>query len=124
MKTGQAEQNRMAQTLDDLKEFEEFRNETLKSLRKDLKNNLSADAIRKKYTAILQARLISSALTTEDDAKALAIAKDVLDRVEGKAKESQEVTHRLEKLSDKELDALLQSEEAELERMATQFQKQ
>lgn len=108
---------------EDLKEFEEFKNDTLKSIRKDLKKGLSAEEIRKKYTAILQARLITAALTTEDESKALAISKDVLDRVEGKAKESTEVTHRLEKLSDKELDALILSEEQELEQMHKHFKQ-
>jgi hypothetical protein len=106
---------------EDLKDFEEFQNETLKVLRQDIKKGLKAKDLREKYIALLQGKVLTQALTTEDASQALAILKDLADRVEGKAKETKEVQHRMEKLSDKELDALLKSEEEELERMHQQF---
>ena len=117
-------ETKTAGILDDLAEFEAFRADTLKAIRKDIAKGLGPEEIRKKYLAILQGRLITEALTTEDTSVALAITKDVADRVEGKAKERQEHTHRLEKLSDKELDALLQSEEKDLEQMVENFQSE
>lgn len=119
---GEYREKKMASLMDDIAEFEEFRETTLKAIRKDIKAGMNAKAIREKYISILQGRLITDALTTEDIKEAFSIIKDIADRVEGKAKEQQEVTHRLEKLSDKELDALLQSEEEALERMHKQFQ--
>ncbi len=109
---------------EDLAEFEQYKADVLKSIRKDIRNKLSARQIREKYLAILQGRLITDALTTEDVKEATTIIKDVADRVEGKATEKKEVTHRFSGMSDKELDAILQSEEKELEDMAQRFDKQ
>ncbi len=65
---------------------------------------------------LMEARKISIAIFEPDSGKALAASKDIADRVEGKAKERVETTHRYEGLKDEELDALLASEEATLER--------
>jgi hypothetical protein len=112
----------MVKMIDDLAEFEEFRANTLKAIRTDIRKGLSAADIRKKYASIVQGRLITDALTTEDVGRAAALGKDILDRVEGKAKEQTEVTHRMAKLNDKELDALLKSEDQELAQMEERFQ--
>lgn len=111
----------MISMVDDLAEFEEFRASTLKAIRADIRKGLSAADIRKKYAAIVQGRLITDALTTDDVGRAAVLGKDILDRVEGKAKEQTEVTHRMAKLNDKELDALLQSEAQELADMEERF---
>lgn len=115
-------EKRMSDLHDDLKEFEEFRASTLKAIRQDIKKGLSAAEIRKKYAAILQGRLITDALTTHDEKVAAIIAKDVIDRVEGKATEKREVTHKFKDLKDEELDAILKSEVEELEDMQDRFQ--
>src|SRR5690242_8059724 len=112
----------MARALDDLAEFQEYQT-ILKQIRKDLKKGMKEAELAKKYAPLAQARIISDMLTSENPQAALAAARDLLDRVNGKAKESQEVTHRLEKLSEKELDALLQSEEQELDRMHKNFKQ-
>lgn len=114
---------KLAAAIDDLAEFEEFRATTLKAIRNDIKRGMSAAKIREKYTAILQGRLITDALTTDDPAKALAIAKDVIDRTEGRAQEKKEVTHRFKDMHEKELDALLKSEEEDLEAMQERFKQ-
>lgn len=113
--------HRMAGIADDLSEFEEFKRTTLKAIRKDIKNGMSAAKIREKYLAILQGRLITDALTTDNTGLAQAIVKDVADRVEGRATEKKEVTHRFKDMSEKELDAVLKSEEQELEDMQKRF---
>lgn len=100
----------------DLADFEEFRNSLLPALRADLMSGMSPDEMRKKYKAIIQARLIQTAITADDGA-ALSAAKDILDRSDGKATEKKEVTHRLSELSTEELKAILISEEQDVENL-------
>ena len=108
--------------LSDLSEFEEFREKILPAIRKDLMGGMSAPDLRKKYAALVQARIITEALTTPDAGKAATLAKDVMDRNEGKATEKKEVTIKYKDLSDDELDALLLSEEQELAEMMNRRQ--
>lgn len=115
--------NRMAKMIDDLAEFEEFRETTLKAIRMDIKKGMSAKDLRAKYAAIVQGRLLTDALTTEDVSKAAFIGKDIIDRVEGKATEKKEVTHKFAEMKDEELDAILKSEIEELEDMETRFEQ-
>lgn len=109
--------------IDDLAEFEEFRETTLKAIRRDISKGMGAKQLREKYAAIVQGRLITDALTTDDTAKAALIGKDIIDRVEGKATEKKEVTHRFKDMKDEELDAIIQSEEADLEDMENRFEQ-
>jgi hypothetical protein len=108
--------------LDKLSEFEDYQT-ILKTLQKDVKSGMTDQQLAKKYAPLAQARIISDMLTSENPTAALSAAKDLLDRVNGKATEKQEVTHRLEKLSDNELDALIKSEEEELDRMHENFKQ-
>jgi hypothetical protein len=64
--------------------------------------------------AMMAARLVNEGITNPDASKALAAIKDVMDRTVGKPTERKEIKHSLEKLSDEELQALLDTEEAEL----------
>ena len=70
---------------EELAAFEEFKDEVLPMLRKDLRDKLTPSQIRKKYLAYLTARQITIGLTARDEAKSLAAIKDVFDREEGKA---------------------------------------
>lgn len=97
----------MARALDDMSEFRKFREELLPVIRKDLEAGLSGEEIMRKYESYAAARIISIAAMEQDSGKALAAAKDILDRSQGKAKERSEVTHKLEKLPEEQLDALL-----------------
>jgi len=115
------EQRQAAKLADAVSDFEEFRNGLLKAIRVDVKNKMSPKHLREKYAAILQGRMITDALTTEDVKEATAIAKDVIDRVEGKATERKEVTHKFKDLSDQELKSILESEEADLKEMERKF---
>jgi hypothetical protein len=72
-------------------------------------DSVSSDDMFRKYEKIVAARLITTALTNPNAAKASAAAKDILDRVQGKATEKKDSKHRLEKISDKELKAVLAS---------------
>lgn len=107
------QQDRMSRLLDELVEFEEFRTTILDTIRQDLKSGMTAAQLREKYSALVQARVLTEALTDES-ARALTAAKDVLDRAHGKATEKKEITHTLKDMSEEELDALIRSEEEEL----------
>jgi hypothetical protein len=109
----------MDQMISDLAEFEEFRTQIINSVRRDLLAGMPSDQLRKKYMPLITARMISEALTTPDAAKAASIAKDLTDRSEGKPTERKEITVKYADLPDEELDALLESEEAELKDIAT-----
>lgn len=114
--TGYVEDRAMSKLIDDLQDFEDFREQILPMIRQDLKAGMSASDMRKKYQALVQARVLTTAITS-DDGRAMAAAKDVLDRQEGRATEKKEVTHRYADLGDKELDAILASEEEDLQHL-------
>jgi hypothetical protein len=103
-------QSRIAKALDQLAQFEEFKEKILPALQRDLKDGLTPEQLREKYSPIVQAAMISTALTGKDEKARLAAQKDTLDRQEGKARERIEATHRLERLPETELDSLLLSE--------------
>lgn len=111
-------QNKIATLVDDLAEFEDFRNTILRTIRQDLKDGMTAEELRNKYAALVQARVITEAVSDESG-RALTAAKDILDRAHGKATEKKEITHKLQDLSDQELDALIMSEEGDLAEMET-----
>lgn len=99
--------------LDELAEYEEFKEQILPLLRKDVKSGMDASQLREKYKPLAQARIISQALA-DASAVGLAAAKDLLDRQDGKAKETKEVEHKFSKLSDEQINAILLSEQAEI----------
>jgi len=101
--------NHMVNMIDRVTQFEEFERDVLPALRQSVKNGEAPEKMRKKYLSHVQARIITEALTNPDAAKALAAAKDIQDREEGKPVERKDVQHRLGRLPDKELDALLMS---------------
>jgi hypothetical protein len=103
--------------------FEDFQTNILPALQRDVTAGLTAKQMREKYTAVVQARLITDVLMTQDPKEAATIGKDLIDRVEGKATEKKEVTHRFSEMSDKELDAVLKSEEEDLVAMEKRFEQ-
>jgi hypothetical protein len=60
--------------------------------------------------AHVTARLVTEALTNADATKAIAAIKELSDREWGKATEHKEIAHKLGRLEEKELDAILLSE--------------
>jgi hypothetical protein len=121
-KTGDQAEYRASKVHRDLAQFEDYQT-ILKTIRDDIKKGLTPKQLREKYAPLAQARVISDMLTSDDAGKALAAAKDVLDRIEGKATEKKEVSHRFADVSDKELDAILKSEEDDLEAMSERFEQ-
>ncbi len=106
----------------DLAEFEDYKT-ILATIRKDIKAGMTQKELAKKYAPLAQARIISEMLTTDNSTAALAAAKDMLDRVEGKATEKKEVTHRFKDMAEDELDAILKSEEADLKETEERFKQ-
>lgn len=109
------ELNRMVNAIDALSDFEAFREEILPALQADLKKGTPAKDIIEKYQAHAVARLVTTMLREKDATKAMAAAKDLLDRGQGKATEKKEVKHKYENLSDEQIDALLASKFEEVE---------
>ena len=113
---GRPEDKKMVELIDQINDFEEFRENFLPALRADLKKGMAPEEIRKKYASLVQARTVMTAITS-DDSRAMAAAKDILDRQEGKATEKKDITHRYAEMKDEELDAILQSEEEDLKHL-------
>lgn len=105
----------MARALDDLSAFEDFTSTVLPKIQEMLKAGKSAPEIISWGQALLAARNLTIALTSPDEKTALVASKDLLDRGIGKAAEKIELTQRYEALSDEELEALLHSQEADLQ---------
>ena len=103
----------MALTLDALAEFEQFREEILPALRKDLGSGLTAQEIYNKYQAHAAARGITIAMTSTRESSALVAIKDVLDRTDGKPVERKVVIGKFDGLSDQELRALAYTESSD-----------
>lgn len=108
---GMSEQKR-TELCEELSAFEEFKRDFLPAIKKDLTNKIGAKAILEKYKDIAAARKVM-ALTSENEEVAVRAAQQILDRTEGKAKESIALTHKYEALSDEELQAKLLSLERE-----------
>lgn len=117
-------QDKMASNLDQLAQFEEFKQQILPSLRESLRKGESAEQIYKKAQSLAAARAVSIAATSMDETKALAAIKDILDRSGGKATENKTVTHKYANLSDSELDAMLISEGEETDELEETAQEE
>lgn len=109
-RSGKSRENkRMAQVIDDLREFDEFRTGLLKKIQAMLKDGKTSEEILEFGKAMAAARVVTTVAVEKDSQKALAAAKDVLDRTQGKAKERTEVEHKFSKLPEDQLDAMLLS---------------
>lgn len=97
-------------SLDDLTLHDDLMMGVLGGVKKDLASGLTSEEILTKYAALASARIVSIAATDADSGKALAAAKDVLDRTQGRAVERKQIDHRLSKLDEKQIDAILLSE--------------
>ena len=106
----------MAVALDELAEFERFKDDILPILRKAIQEGWSAEKIlsHPKLEAMMAARQVTMAIMGKDDGRAHAAIEAALNRSKGKPTEKKEIKHQLEKLDDSELDALLQTQLAEV----------
>jgi hypothetical protein len=102
-------------SIDELAIYDEMLSGVLVGVREDIKSGLAADQIMAKYANIAAARTVTIALTDLESGKALAASKDILDRSLGKAVERKQIQHKLEKVDEKQLDAILITEISSLE---------
>lgn len=104
-------ERRMVEALDARNISEEIAAPIIPILVQAMKEGWDSDKLARhpQIQLLLTARALTIAMTEGDSAKALAAVKDIKDRTQGKATERSEVTHKLEKLPDEQLDALLQS---------------
>lgn len=108
-RNGNKEQNRRNQLIDELEAFSNFKDEILPVLRNAVAGGMTSEEIYKKFQAYAAARIVSIAAMEIDSSKALAAAKDIMDRAGGRATEKQEVTHKFDAVPDDQLDALIKS---------------
>lgn len=109
--------NLMARRLDKLAEYEEFTNKVAKPLRKLLLEGKSDTEIIKHFKGYLGARLMHVIMTSRNDNITLNAIREAMDRVEGKPVAKVQNTHKFEKLSEAELDAVIESEIRSLEKL-------
>lgn len=114
-------ETQMHNLIRDLQAFETFKETILPAIRKDLTNGFTAKQLREKYAALVQARQITTALSSEDAGLAASVSKDVIDRVDGRATEKKVVEHKFSELSNEELDAIIKSEQEDLADMESRF---
>lgn len=108
-------QNTRVRNIDDLMIHDDLMVGVLGAVKKDLAAGLTGVQIMEKYSSLAAARIVSIAATEADSGKALSAAKDLMDRVHGKAREIKDVTHRLAQVDEKQIDAILISEIDSLE---------
>lgn len=101
-------ESKMVKSLDDLKEFEDFKSNLLPKIQKELLAGTTPDRLGAKFSTEIMARIVNIALTSESDSVAMTAAKDVLDRTMGQATKKIETTNFVE-LRDEELDSLLET---------------
>jgi hypothetical protein len=111
----QAVETQRVRTLDELEVHDSLFTGVLAGLKEDIAKGMDAMAIAKKYASLAAARTVSIALTDENSGLALAAAKDIQDRVNGKATEKKELIHSMANASEKEIDAVIASKLALLE---------
>ncbi len=90
--------------------YERFRTEFLPKIQEDLLAGKTAEEILKAYAPVAAARLVMNAITDPDSGKSTGAAKNIIDYASGKAVERQEVRHKLDKVTDQQLDSILSSE--------------
>lgn len=118
-KAAHAMQEGQARSLDSLAEYAEFQQMFLPAIRAALlRPGASAEKIMAEFKPLVSARLVQLGLTGSETA-ALGAIRELFDRVEGKATQKMEHTHKLAKLPDQELDAVLASKLQRLEAIET-----
>ena len=100
---------KMSSALEDLSEFESFKRDLLPKIRQALKDGKKPEEIMNLAKSLAAARVATIAAFDMDSKTALTAARDLLDRTEGKAKETKSVEHSLKHAKPEELDAILLS---------------
>lgn len=108
-------EHNMARAIDEMAFYEQFKADLLPAIQKAMLEGKQAHEITAMAQAYAAARIASIVALEPDSAKALAAAKDILDRTQGRAIERKELHHKLDKLREEEVDALLISSLSEVD---------
>jgi len=110
------EEAKMIRNLDQLAEFERFQESILPILKQAIEEKWSAERIwsHPLTQALLAAQAVRIGLQQGDAGKALDAIKTIVYQTQGKPKEQKEITHKVGKLKDEELDSLLKTQLSEL----------
>ena len=100
---------RLLDTVDQLRAFQELQNGVLPKLDEVLKTAKTPDDIYKAFATDAAARAVMIAITSRDAGKAMTAITEILNRSQGKPVEQIQLDHKYEKLKDEELDALVLS---------------
>lgn len=101
----------IVQALDKMSLLDDVAEEIFPILRQAIKERWSREKVfsHPVIETLLAVRQASIAIKDADSSRAMAAIKDATDRKEGKAVERRETTHKLERMPDEQLDALLKS---------------
>lgn len=100
-------EDRMINTIEDLREFDDFKQKVLPAIRKAMAAGKSTKEILDIAKAMATARLATIACTSTDEKNATAAIEKLLQRTDGPVVQKQESTHKFEKLPEEQLDAIL-----------------
>lgn len=89
--------------------FEEFQATVAPRMRRLLLDGATAEELLEQAAPLAAARIATIAMTETDSSKALAAAKDIIDRSKGKAVERKQLEHKFERMDESAIDALLLS---------------
>jgi hypothetical protein len=93
--------------IDTLAIVEQYYGSLIPQLKNLVDRRASSKEIFEASRAVVAAKLASIAVGSADERTSLAAISELLNRLEGKAKESKEITHKMASLKDEELDAVL-----------------
>jgi hypothetical protein len=99
-----------ARSLDELAVSDELFSGVLEAVRTDIRKGLKTEDLLAKYAQLAAARVVTIAATDQDSGRALSASIDILNRTLGKAVERKQIHHKLDKVDDKQLDAILLTE--------------
>lgn len=111
----QLAESKLIKREDQIAAFEEFHTKLLPQLREAIASGKGAKEIFEEWAPLAAARIVNIAATEMDSAKALAAAEKIIHQALGKPTERKELTHKMESLSEEQLDALLMSRMKEIE---------
>lgn len=106
-KSGHNAETRAVSTMDELREFEQFKKEILPALQEAVRLKKPSEEILELVRSHAAARLATIALLEPDSQKAMLGIEKVLQRTDGPVVQKSETDHRFGKLPEEQLDALI-----------------
>ncbi len=108
------EEERMFRIIEELAQFEEWSKEVPELLKRAILSGKSAPELYDQFDNVAAVRVVQILMTETDSTKALAAAKDVLDRKYGRATEKKVIKHEFEDMPDEQINSILKGELADV----------